>query len=364
MSEPPDPRRRVSGELETRMVFVDTSVFVSQNFAFGGQRFTSLKELCRRGKLSLLLTDVTVREVEARILARVGKAARALKDIKQDVNILKPLRITGLEAVFTNLDKAVQSEALNKRFHEYLGETGCEIISVDVVQANSVFELYFAGKPPFGEGKKKDEFPDAFVLAALGSWCECNDEKIYVVSEDSDMSKACEESSLLIHEAKLSTLLELALEDEGLATREAHERFSIIRDEVIEQVRQAFEEGLYMNLLDEDGEALRVRVKDVRLGEELVISLSEVGAEYALDAEVSFEADITYPDPNSVFRDSDTGDYLYLGSLEETVERTLEVPVEVSLTFDPYNLGTDSVTRVIVNNDESFWINVAEDEVH
>lgn len=351
------------GGLETRMVFVDTSVFVSQNFAFGGQRFTSLRELCRRGKLRLLLTDITVREVEAKILARVGKAARALKDVKQDVNILKPLEITGLEAVFAKFDKAAHAEALEKRFHEYLDETGCEIISVDVVRPSSVFDLYFAGKPPFGEGKKKDEFPDAFVLAALRSRSERDGEKIYVVSEDPDMSKACEESSLFLHEVELSNLLELALEDEGLAIREAHERFSVVRDEVIEQVRYAFEGGLDMNLLDEDGEALRVRVKDVYPIDESVVSISDVGAEYALNAEVLFEADITYPDPNSVFRDSDTGDFLYLGSVRETVERTLEVPVEVSVTFDPYDLGTDSVTRVIVNNDDAFWINVAEEEV-
>jgi hypothetical protein len=52
-------------ELEARAVFIDTSVFVSQNFAFGGECFTSLKALCRAGKLRLVLTDVTVREIEA-----------------------------------------------------------------------------------------------------------------------------------------------------------------------------------------------------------------------------------------------------------------------------------------------------------
>lgn len=34
---------RQGGRLKTRWVFVDTSVFVAQNFAFSGKRFTCLK---------------------------------------------------------------------------------------------------------------------------------------------------------------------------------------------------------------------------------------------------------------------------------------------------------------------------------
>lgn len=360
---PSGPARRVSRELETRTVFVDTSVFVSQNFAFGGLRFTTLKDLCRQGKLRLLLTDVTTREVEARIEERVGDAVRSLKKVRREVNVLKPLEIAGLEAVFSNIDKDAHVEALKERFYEFLDDARCEIVKVDTVGVGSIFDLYFAKKPPFGEGKKKDEFPDAFALAALRTRCERNDERIYVVSEDGDMEKACETPNPFIYKAELSNLFELVLRDEGLATREAHERFAIILAEVREVIKHAFEEDLYMFVLDQDGEAEAVRVKDVSLRDESVVALSNEEVDYALDAEVSFEADIKYLDPDSVFYDGETRTYLYMGSVEETVRRTLEVPIEVSLSFDPSNPRANDVTQVTVNNGDALWIYADVDEI-
>ena len=353
----------MTGELETRAVFVDTSVFRSQNFAFRGDRFTRLRDLCRAGKLRLVLTDVTVWETEARITEEVNKAARALRGVGREANVLKPLDIPGLAEVFSKtFNKAAYRESLIAGLQAFLGAAGCEIVSAANVPAGPILDLYFGKKPPFGEGKKKDEFPDAFALATLEAWCARADEKIYVVSEDGDMRRACEGNASFIHLDDLSKLLELALRDEGLATREAHERFALVSSEVREGVRTAFEDGLFMLLEDHDGEAVRVEVTGMHLGDESVTSLSDEEANFALRADVAVEADITYPDPDSVFRDSDTGDYLYLGSIETTVDRALEVPVEVSVRFDPTDPRTNEVTRVTVNNDDYLWIRAEEDE--
>ena len=37
-------------------------------------------------------------------------------------------------------------------------------------------------RPPFGGGKKKTEFSDAFTIEAIEAWYKENDERIYVVS--------------------------------------------------------------------------------------------------------------------------------------------------------------------------------------
>jgi hypothetical protein len=86
--------------------------------------------------------------------------------------------------------------------------------------------------------------------------------------------------------------------------------------------------------MDQEGEAQQVRVKDVRLGEESVVFLSDVGADYTLDAEISFEADVRYPDRDFIAYDDETGNYIYYNFIEETLHRTLEVPLDVSLRFD------------------------------
>jgi hypothetical protein len=322
-----------------------------------------LKALCRAGKLRLVLTDVTVREIEARIDEKVNEAARALRKTKKEANILLPLGIPGLEEVFSKTDKkAAYRESLKKLLHEFLDEAHCEVVKVNAVRVSSVFDLYFEKKPPFGEGKKKDEFPDAFALAALRTRREENGGKIYVVSDDGDMAKACGNPSPFIYMADLSELLELTLKDEGLATKEAHDRFLRVRTEIEERVRAASETDLYMSLIDQDGDAQKVKVEHVHLNDESVVTLSDAGAKYTLIAEVSFQADIKYPDPNFVGYDSETGTLFYYDFIEETVSRNLEVPVEVSIWFDQADIEANEVDQVTVNNGDSLWIYAGEDE--
>ena len=348
-------------ELETRTVFIDTSFFVSQNFAFGGERFTRFKELRRTGKLRLVLPDVTVREIEARMDEKVNRAVKTLNDVKSDVNVLRPLELPGLREMFS-LNRSACRDSLKEMLHNYLEEVECEVVKVDGVSPGPIFDLYFEKRPPFGEGKKKDEFPDAFALAALQSWREKNGGKVYVVSEDRDMASACAETSSLIHVADLSEVLELALKDQGLMTQEAHDRFSKVRSEVQEKIRAAFEIDLYVSLMDEDGDAEKVKVEDVRLYDESVVWLSDGEANYTLSAEVNFLADIRYPDPNFVAYDSETGTVFYYDFIETTVSRSLEVPVEVTIEFDQADLEANEVAQVTVNNGDTLWIYAEDDE--
>jgi hypothetical protein len=127
-------------------------------------------------------------------------------------------------------------------------------------------------------------------------------------------------------------------------------------------VRAAFETDLYMSLIDQDGDAQKVKVEHVHLNDESVVTLSDAGAKYTLIAEVSFQADIKYPDPNFVGYDSETGALFYYDFIEETVSRNLEVPVEVSIWFDQADIEANEVDQVTVNNGDSLWIYAGEDE--
>lgn len=73
------------------------------------------------------------------------------------------------------------------------------------------FLIIISKKPPFGETKKKDEFPDAFVLAALEGWCEKNNERIYVASTDPDLKLFCETNQNLFYIKRLVNSLTLSL---------------------------------------------------------------------------------------------------------------------------------------------------------
>ena len=76
------------------------------------------------------------------------------------------------------------AEELWKRVEQELKDAGLETIMATEMAAGPIFELYFDGKPPFGTGEKRKEFPDAFVVAALDNWCGENGEEAYIITTD------------------------------------------------------------------------------------------------------------------------------------------------------------------------------------
>ena len=56
-----------------------------------------------------------------------------------------------------------------------------------------VLAAYFEKQPPFGHGKNKAEFPDALVLETLREWCAKNELNMAVVSLDQGVQAACAE---------------------------------------------------------------------------------------------------------------------------------------------------------------------------
>jgi hypothetical protein len=234
-----------------------------------------------------------------------------------------------------------------------------KVLEADTVSPRSVFDLYFGRKPPFGKDKKKHEFPDAFAMAAIGDWCEVNKESIYVISADDDMKAVCDEASdVLLYIESLPKFLEAVIQEET-NVESARIRFAKVWQEIEERVREEFV-ALPMYLEDQDGEVHTVEVHDVSLESVSVISLSQDHADFSLVTEVHIRADIEYADPESVFHDSDTRDYIFLETFERTIDRTLNVPVVVSIDFDPTDIDSNEVTRVSINSDDPVWISVNE----
>lgn len=71
-------------------------------------------------------------------------------------------------------------------------------------------------RSPFGEGKKRKEFPDAFALAALDVYAQkVPDGCIAVVSADADFKVACARYPSLMYFQSLPRLTELLLGDDA-----------------------------------------------------------------------------------------------------------------------------------------------------
>jgi predicted nucleic acid-binding protein len=78
-------------ELKTRNVFLDTEVFVAENFYVGTNKLAELSKLAAEGKINLLMSKVTVDECKKRIHKMVAEAREAVNkaETKRTLGILR-----------------------------------------------------------------------------------------------------------------------------------------------------------------------------------------------------------------------------------------------------------------------------------
>ena len=233
-----------------RLVALDTQVFESYNFNYNSKVFRTLVELAQQEKIRLLLTSVTLHEIRAHITKRAVLTSQA---IEQTINDLKKkdfkpqgdtkrVRFPANSDLLNEFKTKVQELAPNfdqinqellDQLEAFLQETDFKIIEVDRVSVVDIFKNYFSGTPPFGEGKKKYEFPDAFALLALQKEAEDRNRIIYVVSGDSDWEKFCSSSEGLSLIGKLDELLETIIrETDSDEVDECYELYSDKEDEI------------------------------------------------------------------------------------------------------------------------------------
>lgn len=88
-------------------------------------------------------------------------------------------------------------------------------LDYSTVNLTQVMQWYDSITPPFREGKKRKEFPDAFAIAIIEEYARKTGTSIAVVSEDSDMKLACDRFAPLLYFKSLPTLTELLLSDDN-----------------------------------------------------------------------------------------------------------------------------------------------------
>ena len=233
-------------------IFIDTQVFEAASFDFKTTTIVSLEEQVEKGTVRLILTDITVLEVKARIEKTVRAQLEGLTKFKHNARVLRSSTLSEVKAALDLDEKNVIAD-LHQQFEEFIQRTKAEVIDTSALPAGPVFEKYFATKPPFGAGNKKSEFPDAFVVNGLVEWTKKNDEPLYVISGDKPFQNACQPHKMLYEYATLSTLLDRIIFDDEVADfirGQILERIEVIK----EDAKHEFEDRMY-NVDDEDGDA-------------------------------------------------------------------------------------------------------------
>ena len=305
-------------------IFIDTQAVEREAFGFNDSAgLLALANAVVDGHVTVLLTDVTDREIKSHIVERVTKALATVKA----QYVLQVLDIVDFNQWRTLAPDAAAKNALEE-WERYKTDIKPTLVSVDLAKPTQMMEAYFDLKPPFSP-RKRTEFRDAFVLEALRVWAATENQQVIVVSGDAEMKTACD-GERLVHAETIADALARTLDNEAMekAAREA-----LINDaDLIEERLQQEIEGLPVSIDDDpDADIEGVSISKFKL-EPADFELIEVRAgTVVLSGPVGVHVDVeaTVADYDNGSRDE--GDWAFLPYNSVTYSSDLNPRISVRI---------------------------------
>lgn len=338
--------------LQTRNVFIDTQCYVKAGLHFEGAAFEVFRDLCERGDLTLITTSIVEREVKNKIDDSIKEALQAVNTVQRKARILKSIEGSPIEGFFQPIDAAGVHESAKKAFSDFLDDTSAKFAPFDEINIGNLFNDYFDGNAPFGDGKKKNEFPDAFSLAAVSNYV--NKEGVYVISEDEDLKKYCESNPNFHQVDTLDKLLDIYnSHDNSLAN--AITSYIIDNKELLESEIEGIlnRTEAYNSSTWEDSELESFSVISISELDPSIISIDGNSCIVTLDLSVQFEVTVNGPDFTNGYYDSEDKVVIPMNTTQNVEVEEKEFLIEIELNFE---INGDEITNVdhIIHIDKLF----------
>lgn len=168
------------------IVYLDTNVYIGAKYKFDSGKMATLKNLVNSGKVTVLYTNATTGEVvkhlENDVASNVAQYNHAIRKNMSALNEDNVCEIHELKV------ESIVTSVIDKLMN-FLNLDGVKEIPLNPLDADKLFEDYFAGNAPF-ETKKPNEFKDAIMINAVKNYQKSIREQIYVVSSDEGFRKA------------------------------------------------------------------------------------------------------------------------------------------------------------------------------
>jgi hypothetical protein len=196
--------------------FLDTSVLAGQQYNFESTALKTFIPVAKSCSLKLLLPDPTEREVLRQIRDRSHEALAALDGARRKAPFLVKWRHYPRRnhSSWSDWEDKWELERIaTDEWKAFLANFSLVRLGYGDTKIEKIMDWYDSTLPPFREGKKRKEFPDAFAIAILEAYARTNGAIVAVVSEDSDLKLACDRFHSLLYFRSLPALTELLIAD-------------------------------------------------------------------------------------------------------------------------------------------------------
>jgi hypothetical protein len=322
-------------------IYIDTSIFEANNF-LESKRINEILKLSRNGYVNIILPELTYKEILNRARKNCREAVKSFNQTRNEFRILR--NIPEYKLRFDTVNKNFSLEKLEERIIDVFKDSKITIIDYPTVNIKTVFDSYFEQKPPFKEGLKKDEFPDAFALLSIETWCKENGKKCLVLSKDNDLiNYQGENVDHVIFETFLDNKLR-QIEKENkkkLRIKKLEESFAdrlgILQSEIADWVKEQLDdESIYNEMTNYHG-ILNVDVietsAELNKDDFQITSINDNGITIQTEVTVDYQVEIEYNDGDSAYFDDEDRVWNYIETKNETIVDIQWFPVELKFDF-------------------------------
>lgn len=319
--------------IESRKVFIDTQSFVKMGLNFSHPALQAFLKLCKSNRLTHNTTTVVIREVESKIDDSIKEALKSLFKFRRKARLLEKINDDSIGVLFEEIDENNVRKKAIEVFREYLKESKSKVLTASGIDAEIILQQYFNKEPPFGDKKKKSEFPDAISIQSLLN--EIGDSKAYVISEDQDFVKFCALNNNLINIESLEKFLDLYNEHESVITDLIKNHVATIDMHIKSTIEKQIEYlWAYNEAPWEDSNVDELKVTDVHDINPTVVFVDEKECLITFDVDVDIEYTVTGPDFNNGIYDKEDGRMYTFDTTTNVGSSTTTLTVEMEFSYD------------------------------
>jgi len=302
----------------------------------------AFKESVSDAGIVLLMPDPTSREIRRHLRARAEDAVTAMEGAAKKSPFLRKLPKWPLGGTTPNMVCYELNQIATRDLKQFLALF--EVIELDYegVSLATIMDWRDNYLAPFSE-KKKGEFSDAFVVAALERYRRASDESVAVISKDSDFKAACERFSGLMYFPSLVAYSEaLNSADSRLAAVQA--AINEGKDSINKRISEVFAESGFTIEANWDGDVEDVEIVDFDGLDFRVVGIGDNTCLVAFEGEVEYSAYVSYDDLSTATYEK--GEPV---CIHHTIEGTIQDHAEISGVVS-LHLGTNGNTIADIRN--------------
>lgn len=295
-------------QLSTKNVFIDTEVFIGFGLGFSNTLLGRLKNLGKLGKLNLFISDIVQREVYSHLAKKGLTIEKQAKEFSRQTHHFSDIIEPGFIPDLDRFADGAISKTLKSNWQSYIRDSNIIVLDHTSVDLNEVVDRYFDITPPFGNGKKRKEFPDTISVLALRAWLDQHDDEAYVVSGDTDLKLFCEQEPRCMYLKSLPELLNKYHLENSDQSDLIHELLDQNRSEIHRQAKNYFYDCEMLFNDHDDWEMSMLSTQLFEVGEyDIIDSSAESAAVYA-QLNVKFTIIVFGFDWQNAIRDANSDD--------------------------------------------------------